>query len=147
MTQLFDQRVINPAIFQPDGPENGVFAFGPVNVPIGTASIDGRVLRAGPGSNRIETYPANFTVVVYQIDISRDNGTTWYKIVDLVVLGGVLDRFGTHVTENHFKTWNKYLLSEENPADANTLVRGQIKVYATCRTETWATGYDNNEGN
>ncbi len=73
MALISDERLINPAQFQPDGPENGVFEFAAKSIPIGTTFVIGLVKRKAP-ANSIEDYPLGELVVDYYIKISRDAG-------------------------------------------------------------------------
>lgn len=140
--QLFNVRVINPRQFSPNGPDNGVFTFAEQSLPVGTSYLEGRVDRSD-----IETFADGFEVVRYIVDISRDNGATWWNIATLRATGGVLvDRGGNPITESTFGVWNLYLLSTANPADANTRIRGQMTVFAQTSTECWVVGYDTDNG-
>lgn len=141
MSLISDERVITPQQFQPDGPENGVFEFASKSIPIGTTFVIGLIKRSGPAFS-IEDYPKDELVVDYFVKISRDAGLTWNDLVDLQGEGGVkTNRDGSPKLWERHKIVNQFLNSD-NPADANTRIKGSFKVHSQTSTEAWVEYWD-----
>lgn len=133
MTKLVETRVINPRQYQP-----GTNEFGPAPLPVGTTYLLGRFSRSD-----LNTFAEGSLALEFFADISRDNGVTWNKFIDLRGEGGPRTmRDGNPRLWDFHKIFVVSLLSSTNPADANTLVRGRLVTYVRTSTEAWIEAYD-----
>lgn len=137
MAIIADIRVLNPRQWQP-----GTYEFPAQSIPPGAVRIEGRVNRSDANDPTLD----GLLLARYEVDISRDNGNFWELLSLIQLVGG--ENWNNRENPPVLREWDYHrithrrLLSEENPSDANTMVRGRLIVFRRISSETWVTLFD-----